>query len=125
MSTKKEWRYFDEKIGDWTKEYVSLDDLAHLHSAGDIQDDTHCYSRLMLRYRGPRSNGIPYSSITRLSIKFSPDVEELYATRDTHFVTVLCGPNNCGKTLLLKQLFSLVGQGGYLVSCNRFSHVDM
>jgi predicted ATPase len=56
---------------------------------------------------------------------FQPEVEELLASRAKDFATVFCGPNNCGKTLLLKQIFSLSGEDGYLVSCNRFSQVDI
>jgi hypothetical protein len=45
--------------------------------------------------------------------------------RSSKSVTVLSGPNNGGKTILLKHLFSLAGHGSYLVGCNRFSHVDV
>ncbi len=66
-----------------------------------------------------------YSMISRLTVEFSPPVEEFLSSRSNKPTTVLSGPNNCGKTVLLRQLFSLVGHGGYLIACSRFSHVDM
>ena len=58
-------------------------------------------------------------------MEFAPEVEAFYDNRKSQALTILSGPNNGGKTLLLKQLFTHVGQGGYLVACNRFSHVDV
>ena len=52
-------------------------------------------------------------------------MEALYAARAGKPTTIFSGPNNGGKTLLLKQLCFLIGQGGYLLACNRFSHVDV
>ncbi len=69
--------------------------------------------------------GMRYSMISRLTVEFSPPVEEFLSSRSNKPTTVLSGPNNCGKTVLLRQLFSLVGHGGYLIACSRFSHVDM
>ncbi len=63
--------------------------------------------------------------ISRLDVDFRPTVEAFYAVREGKLTTVLSGPNNCGKTLLLKQLFLLVGHDGYLIACNRFSHIDV
>lgn len=124
IHTKKEWRYYDEERSSWTHELISLADLDDLHAKGKVRDSTHVISAPMLR-RGPRASGIPYSAIARIDIDLSPDPEVFHADRAKEVVTVLCGPNNSGKTLYLKQLFSVVGHGGYLVSCNRFSHVDV
>jgi len=125
MSNKtSEWVYFDERTNQWTRDLVSLDDLDRLRASGVIDDATPCVSKLMMR-RGPKVTGIQYSQIARIRIEFTPDVEAFCEARKGHFVTVLCGPNNCGKTLLLKQIYANIGQGGYLVSCNRFSHIDV
>lgn len=124
MSDKKEWLYLDERTGQWTREFVSLEDLDQLRTQGLIDDATPCITRLMAR-RGPKATGVAYSSISRLPIEFSPDIETLFASREEQFATIFCGPNNCGKTLLLKQLYTHAGEGSYLVSCNRFSHIDV
>jgi predicted ATP-dependent endonuclease of OLD family len=63
--------------------------------------------------------------IPRFDVEFSPSVEEFHSSRSGEPVTVLSGPNNGGKTLLLKHLFSLTGHSGYLIGCNRFSNIDV
>jgi predicted ATPase len=123
MRFKDEWRYFDESARDWTKNWISLKELDRLHESGKIHDDTACANIAMLR-RG-RTQGIPYSQIAHLNIEFQPDVDTFIEDRKNSQVTVLSGANNCGKTLFLKQLFSEAGHGAYLLSCNRFSHVDI
>jgi predicted ATPase len=123
---KKEWTYFDEQAGDWVRPFLTMEELDTRYANGAIQDHTICVSERMARRAGPAGpQGIPYSMISRSEIEFSPTVEEFYASRSCKPVTVLSGPNNGGKTLLLKHLFSLTGHGGYLVGCNRFSNVDV
>jgi predicted ATPase len=123
---KKEWTYFDEQIGDWVRPHLTLEELDGRYAGGAIDDHTNCVSERMARRAGPMgATGIPYSMIARFEVEFSPEVEEFRTSRAGKPVTVLSGPNNGGKTLLLKHLFSLVGHGGYLVGCNRFSHVDV
>jgi AAA15 family ATPase/GTPase len=123
---KKEWTYYDEQVGDWVRPFRTLEELDALYASDAIQDHTMCVSERMARRGGPGgSPGIPYSMIARFEVEFSPAVEEFHASRSGKPVTVVSGPNNGGKTLLLKHLFSLVGHGGYLVGCNRFSHVDV
>jgi len=123
---KREWSYFDEQAGDWIRPFLTLEELDARYASQVIQDHTTCISERMARRGGPMgSQGIPYSMIARFEIEFSPGVEEFHASRSGKPVTVLSGPNNGGKTLLLKHLFSLTGHGGYLVGCNRFSNVDV
>ncbi len=59
-----------------------------------------------------------------IDIEFDPAPEAFLAARKDKLTTVLSGPNNGGKTFFLKHLYSFVGHDGYLVACNRFSHVD-
>ena len=124
MNTKKEWLYLDEDKHAWTTEPVSLTELDRLLAEGTIGPETYVVSLPMMR-RGPRVNGIEFSSIARLDLELEPDPETFRNSRETSRVTVLCGPNDGGKTLYLKQLFYLAGHGSYLLSCSRFSHVDV
>ena len=124
MRSKDEWRYFDEIARDWTKTWISLKELDRLHASGQIQDDTACANIAMAR-RGRGTQGIPYRQIAHINIEFQPEVDAFLASRKNSEITVLSGPNNCGKTLLLKELFSEAGHGAYMLPCNRFSHVDI
>jgi len=121
---KKEWYYLDKKNGK-TVGPITLGELDALHGTGEIDDYSIVANTKMVAINGPESNGIRYSMISRSNVEFSPSVDEFYESRSEKQITVLSGPNNCGKTFLLKQLFSKIGHEGYLVSCNRFSHVDM
>ena len=121
---KKEWYYGDDESGQWIGP-MAIEDLDKLHRDGKVEGFTYVLNIQMSKHEGPEARGIPYSSISRLDVEFSPTLEEIYTTLVSKSTTVFSGPNNCGKTLLLKQLFSLVGQGGYLIGCNRFSHVDV
>ena len=121
---KNHWYYGDDETGQWTGP-MTLAALDGLHAAGKINDYTHVANAEMLRRAGPGGmNGVAFSVITRLDIDFVPSVEELHAARIGKPITVLSGPNNGGKSLLLKQLFYLVGHDGYLIACNRFSQVS-
>src|SRR5262245_50134406 len=104
---------------------VSEQELAEMHKEGMIEDDTEIIHDIVVRTRGPKARGMPYSALKRLDIRFDPPVDELFAARADKPVTILSGPNNGGKTLLLKQLYYRVGRGSYLIACNRFSHVDI
>jgi hypothetical protein len=121
---KKEWYYIDEETGQQVGP-VTLDNLDAARRAGKIEEYSHVINAQMLRRQGPGASGIPYSMISRLDVDFTPTVEAFHAAREGELTTVLSGPNNCGKTLLLKQLFLLVGHDGYLIACNRFSHIDI
>jgi len=124
MVQKKEWHYFDDQTGQWVGP-LTLDELDALRRSGRIEAYTHVVNGQLAREQGPMGGGIPYSRISRLTVEFRPSVEEFLSLRGSKATTVLSGPNNCGKTLLLRQLFALVGHDGYLIACSRFSHVDM
>lgn len=124
MNDRKEWHYYDDVKNEWSKEFSSLRELDELRHRNLIRDDTLCISRWM-RKLGPGSSPIQFSSIARLDIEFEPSTELLATSRASAFVTVLSGPNNSGKTVLLKELCASAGLGSFLVSCNRFSHVDV
>ena len=121
---KKDWYYRDEKSGQQVGP-ITLDELDAARRTGAIEEHSYVTSSQIMRQQGPNSHGISYSLISRLDVEFTPTVEALYAARAGKLTTIFSGPNNGGKTLLLKQLFLLVGQGGYLLACNRFSHVDV
>lgn len=121
---RKDWLFSDETSGEWTGP-MTLDALDELHRVGKVQEFTSVATAQMIRQSGPMFRGIPYSMIPRLDIEFIPEVDRFLADRANALTTVLSGPNNSGKTLLLKQLLLAIGQGGYLVGCNRFSHVDV
>lgn len=121
--TARDWQYYDGAQGQWVGP-ASLEDLDELNRTGVIDETTEVISQRMIRLRGPKARAIPYGSLSRPKVEFSPNLEEFFAARSDRFATILSGPNNCGKTLALKNLFSLTGYGGYLVGCNRFSHVD-
>lgn len=121
---KKDWFYIDEKSSQQVGP-LTIAELDDDYKAGKIHKHTYVFNAQMLRQEGPITHGIAYSMISRLSVEFVPTVEEFFTTRKNKEVTILSGPNNSGKTLLLKQLFSIIGQGGYLINCNRFSHVDI
>lgn len=125
MKTQKsEWYYGDDETGQWVGP-MPVEQLDELHRTGKVKDYTRVIHTQLLRQEGPMAQGIHYSKISRLEVEFIPTVENFHEARAEKPTTVLSGPNNCGKTLLLKQLFSLIGQGGYLIGCNRFSHVDV
>lgn len=120
---EKEWFYADEEKGGWAGP-ITHDELDALRKEGKIESYTQVYNKHMPRQEGPGWVGIPYSMVSRISVEFRPSVEEFYDSRKSKMTTILSGPNNCGKTLLLKKIFSLVGYGGYLIACSRFSHVS-
>lgn len=56
-------------------------------------------------------------------ILFEPRIEEFIASRKDKPYTALSGPNNSGKSLILKWLKRQIGRSSYLVGVNRFYHV--
>src|SRR5262249_41216364 len=123
MRNKKEWFYFDNESG-WIRQPVSLLALEELHAQGKVEDSTQCISLLMGR-RNPRASGIPFASLARSRVELTPDVDALLLGRAGEFVTVFCGPNNSGKTLLLRHICASSEERSYLLACNRYSHVDV
>ncbi len=59
-----------------------------------------------------------------LDILFDGITEEQFYSGDDSRVSVLSGTNNCGKTLILKQLFDRFGEKAYLCGTNRYYSVQ-
>lgn len=123
-SNEKVWYYPADENSSSLSGPFTISELDFLRSEGKLSDFTQCYTAEMAK-QGPMAQPIIYMMLPRLDAEFSPTVEEFCAARTGKPVTVLSGPNNCGKTLLLKQVWSLVGQDGYLLGCNRFYHIDV
>lgn len=124
VNEKREWHYLDEEKEEWVGP-ITIDELDALREAGKIKDYTKVVNPQIPSFEGPRTNGIIYSMISRTNVELSPTIDEFLNSRNNKSITILSGPNNCGKTFLLKQLFSKIGHAGYLLSCNRFSQVDV
>jgi len=67
---------------------------------------------------------VRYAHIPRFSVEFQPDIEAFMVSRTQAPSTILSGPNNSGKSLLLKHLAQL-GHKSCLLTCNRFSLIDV
>lgn len=83
-------------------------------------------------FRGVRRPGIgfgyepvQYAYIPRFSVEFQPGIEAFIASRAQAASTILSGPNNSGKSLLLKHLCAQLGHKSCLLTCNRFSPIDV
>jgi hypothetical protein len=126
--SRREWAYYDERTEKWVDQCVSREELAALHAEGLINDFTQVFNA---RTAGPSApgmgfHGVMYSQLAQaIDVTFDPDPELFLTSRQGKLTTVLSGPNNGGKTFLLKHIYSFVGQEGYLAACNRFSHVDV
>ncbi len=59
-------------------------------------------------------------AIVRPLITFVPTVNEFFGNRSTERLTVLSGPNNSGKSYLLKCLCNSAGDASHFFGCNRF-----
>ena len=55
---------------------------------------------------------------------FDGITEDEFYNRDDSRVSVLSGTNNCGKTLILKQLFDRFGEEAYLCGTNRYYSIE-
>jgi hypothetical protein len=117
------WRYFDAKTGRWIGP-VTVQQLDELYDAFEIRDSTPVVSEYILSQRGNDSPQITYENILRYPFIFRPTIDEFFDKRRTSPVTVLCGPNNCGKSLILKQLYLRADEHAFLLAVGRFSHVD-
>jgi hypothetical protein len=96
------WYYVDYASGTRLGPFT-LQQLDSLHEEGKIEDPL-LFNEWALAHPGPGGpQGIQYSLVPRINVQFVPTVEEFHAQRAARPVTVLSGPNNCGKTLLLKQ----------------------
>ena len=62
----------------------------------------------------------PPMAIIRPSITFQPTIEEFFRQRSAAQLTVLSGPNNSGKSYLLKSLCNHTSESPLFFGCNRF-----
>lgn len=67
-----------------------------------------------------RAVGLPIGSLIRIPIEFDPPVTRFSNTRNDHATTVLSGPNNCGKSLLLKWLRANLLDNACYLGASRF-----
>jgi len=68
---------------------------------------------------------IRYSNIPRFDVMFDPPIEGIISMRSQALTTVFSGPNNSGKSLILKHFFAQLGPRANLLTCNRFSQFDV
>ena len=68
---------------------------------------------------------VNYDHLPRFEVEFNPEIDALIAARSGRPSTVLSGPNNSGKSLILKQLLSALDHRACLLTCNRFSTIDV
>lgn len=68
---------------------------------------------------------VRYSDIPRFNVAFDPAVETIISLRNNALSTVFSGPNNSGKSLILKHLFTQLGPRANLLTCNRFSQFEV
>src|SRR6185437_16851291 len=108
------WHYFDETAGQWAGP-VSRNTLDRMVADGAISKETATVSATMARRGGPNPPSIPYSQLASIPIEFDPPADDFLLAREDHFVTVLAGPNNCGKTLYLRQILAQLDHEAYLL----------
>lgn len=66
-----------------------------------------------------------YDTLPRFYVEFDPEIEFLVASRNDCASTIFSGPNNSGKSLILKQMLSTLGHRACLLTCNRYSPIDV
>lgn len=66
-----------------------------------------------------------YDNLPRFNVEFDPEIEVLVASRNDCSSTIFSGPNNSGKSLILKQMLSTLGHRACLLTCNRYSPIDV
>jgi len=70
------------------------------------------------------AKGIKYENLRFSSLTLVPDLKAFIEMRRGSPITILSGPNNAGKTLLLKLLRKEFGPVANLLACNRFYHFE-
>ena len=68
---------------------------------------------------------VSYDHLPRFNVEFDPEIEALIASRKDCPSTVFSGPNNSGKSLILKQMLSALNHRACLLTCNRYSPIDV
>lgn len=109
-------KYYVQGIGKY-QSYYSEEDLWSALDDGAILPDAKVISP-ELGIRNARVD-----SLKKSPLRFKPTINELIEERKESSTTVFCGPNNSGKTLLLKTLQFSLGRSAYLVLPSRFQHL--
>ena len=68
---------------------------------------------------------VDYDRLPRFNVEFEPEIEALLFSRMECPSTILSGPNNSGKSLILKQMLSVLDHRTCLLTCNRYSPIDV
>ena len=74
---------------------------------------------------GPSWQEVHYDHLPRFNVDFKPEIESLIASRENCPSTVFSGPNNSGKSLIIKGMASELGHRTCLLTCNRYSPIDV
>lgn len=94
-----------------------------------VRKDESVTARLSRKVRHPGMGehwqDVNYDYLPRFDVEFRPEIEALLAARRTTLSTVFSGPNNSGKSLILKQMVTTLGHRACLLTCNRYSQVDV
>ena len=83
------------------------------------------FRKVMEPGAGYQFEKVRYEFLPRFTVEFKPDIDALIATRQQCPSTVFSGPNNSGKSLILKQMASVLGHRACLLTCNRYSTIDV
>ncbi|BBO32501.1 ATP-dependent nuclease [Lacipirellula parvula] len=118
-SSGDDWYYFDGRSVTWNGP-CTFDNLQYLASIGQVEPHTNVATGTM-RFV---NNSIAFADIEVSPIAFNPPVDTFWEDRKAGRLTVLSGPNNGGKSFLLKHIQKIVGCEGYLLGCSRFSQID-
>lgn len=105
----------------WEKgDYISFfneHSLWHAISDGEIQPNSKIISPEL------KLDNVAVSSLNQTNIRFYPSVSDLIHHRADKSTTVFSGPNNSGKTYLLKQSQFFMGKSAYLLLPSRYQHL--
>lgn len=91
------------EVNGFVQGFYSEDELHQAVSEGRISHKTKVWG-----WNLP-DNGIIYEALQFMDLNFIPDVKNFISLRQNNSTTILSGPNNSGKTLLLKLLRKELG----------------
>jgi hypothetical protein len=115
-SPAKVW-YWYSRADDQLHGPYSTEDLHVKAADGEIDDDTIVMHQALPKHQ------FEYDLLKRHKTKFTFRLDDFVASRQSRAVTVLSGPNNCGKSLLLKALYYEIGHFAYFLPCDRISNL--
>lgn len=100
---------------------VQIDDM--------VRKDESIVNKLSRKVKHPGMGehwqDLNYDHLPRFDVAFQPEIEALLAERQASLSTVFSGPNNSGKSLILKQMVTTLGHRACLLTCNRYSQIDV